>query len=438
MLWMAKGESPQRSWFAAAKEQTQNTLDRKHFSRWIFIALLAAFTFFAGSFAATSPLGATPDESFHYGIIRAYAKQYSPIVTAQTDESVAEANDVIRLPSYFYHYLMSYPFRVLDSLSLSDREVLVVLRFINVGLGLVTLVILKRLLDRITKPVAALAATALFGLLPITLITFGGLNYDNLMLPITFTSLWLLLAIRQKADAVKVVLFLALLGIGGVVKFTFLPIALVEFCYLVYLLVRQPERLRVLATAFRRMSLVLGATLLLFLGTTTLFAERYGTNILRYGSLNPPCEALHSLQACLEFPLNKRNHTAEHSGVEAQKNVIVYGATDWYKNMVRGLLYPSSFLFLRYVIFVLVIASAVAIVWFRRLGYMHREFGYFVLLLALFYITTIFVDDFRKYVQFGQPYAINGRYLLPALPFIFVLAGANLAALTRRLVRPFL
>jgi hypothetical protein len=90
-------------------------------------------------------------------------------------------------------------------------------------------------------------------------------------------------------------------------------------------------------------------------------------------------------------------------------------------------------MFLRYVIALFLVASAAAITWLKRSGFRIREVGRALLAIAVFYLFTVFVDDYHQYQRFGAPYAINGRYLLPALPILCVPMLSNLQLAWRRL-----
>lgn len=402
---------------------------------WLFIRknllLTVALTIFvsvAAVFALRNPLDITPDETYHYAIIQAYSEQYSPFITKQFN--TAQTNDIIRLPSYMYHYLLSFPYRMLQALDLPDQTILISLRLVNVALGVGTIFLLRKLLYRLTTPRAATIATAIFAMLPITMITFGGLNYDNAMLPVAFVSILLLLSVKQHATLPKTLLLVGLLQFGCLIKYTFLPIAAVIFIYLLVLLWQQKKVVSGWRFTASPIVLALGFFLLIMTG---LFAERYGVNIVRYHDPAPPCTAIHSLQECLTFPINKRDYDARLDGIEASKNPAVYLATDWYKNIVRGLIYPSPFLFLRYAFLAFVVIATAAILVHRNHGHHDSEFGWFIVGMCTLYIATVMVNNYAIYKETGFPYAINGRYLLPVLPFVVAIAWHNIEAMGRKL-----
>jgi hypothetical protein len=394
--------------------------------RRVFAIIVCLFVLFSSYYAIHNRLGITPDEAFHYGAIKTYAQQYSPFVTHQA--SVAVTNDMIRYPSYLYHYLLSYPYRVLFAFGLSDRAILVSLRLLNVELGVVSLFLLRRLLLAVAKPFGMLVGVGLFALLPITLATFGGLNYDNLLLPVAFANLLLLLRIKKQPSISLIIWQLILLELGALTKYTFLPIALVLFCYLAVIIWRHRVGLRsqlgVSKTHFTLPMAVLGV---FFLLTTGLFAERYGWNVIKYHDLTPSCTVSHSLQQCLQFPINKRDYVAEQAGNDPDMNVITYFINPWYKNMVRGLIYPTDYLFLRYVFLVAILVSIATVVYAHRLGYKDKEFGSVLLVMALFYVTVVFIKNYDYYRKLAEPYAINGRYLLPAVAFVACMVAANIS-----------
>src|SRR5690606_16417980 len=73
------------------------------------------------------------DEDFHLGIIRLYAEHWGPFSLVQT-EAANKFGSIVTDPSYLYHYLMSFPYRVLDGLGASEVTSVITLRMMNVAL----------------------------------------------------------------------------------------------------------------------------------------------------------------------------------------------------------------------------------------------------------------------------------------------------------------
>src|SRR3954469_13979749 len=73
------------------------------------------------------------DEDFHLGVIRLYSHHLSPFWNGHPAGGDA-FGAVARDPSYLYHYLMSFPYRLISFITSSQMAQVLVLRFINIGL----------------------------------------------------------------------------------------------------------------------------------------------------------------------------------------------------------------------------------------------------------------------------------------------------------------
>lgn len=386
----------------------------------IFSISLAVFVLVSVQFALHTSTNITPDEPYHYAAIKTYSAQYSPFITHQA--SLVETNDMVRYPCYLYHYLLSFPYRMAHGLGASDNATLVILRLMNVLLGIFTILLLRKLLTVITSRRAANFSAGLFALLPITMAIYGGLNYDNLMLTIIFASCLQLVTLRKQFSWTRLISFLVLLELGALTQYKFLPIGAALFAYMVVILIKYRSHKQVKFQITHLVSVLL-VTFVVFSG---LVVERYGINLVSFKNLTPTCQSVHRLSECLQFPLNERDYIAAHDNIIASLNPATYAETYWYKNMVRGVIYPSPMLWLRYVFFVALLVAIASALYHREHHYNERWIGFVFITVALFYIAIVFADNYDYYLRTGLPNTINGRYLLPALPLLFVPLYANI------------
>ncbi|HXE10103.1 MAG TPA: hypothetical protein VN554_01620, partial [Verrucomicrobiae bacterium] len=102
-------------------------------SRRFFWVILALFVIQAAWIALSGLYPMAFDEDFHLGIIRLYAHHISPFWAGQPPGADA-FGAVARDPSYLYHYLMSFPYR-LSGLFTHDQTLQILwLRAINIAL----------------------------------------------------------------------------------------------------------------------------------------------------------------------------------------------------------------------------------------------------------------------------------------------------------------
>ncbi len=383
------------------------------------------------------------DEDFHLGIIRLYASHGLPFWSGQpahADNFGAVARD----PSYLYHYLMSFPYRLISLFSQNQMIQVLFLRAINVALFASSLPLLRRLLRRAGGSAAlSNACLAVLVLIPITCQLAAQINYDNLILPLTALILLLALSIghRPPTERPKIVLQIIALGLAGsLVKFAFVPIFL---AIVVWLMAqsrpvwrrRQLWQRRSWKFAKTRRGVLLLAAIGLLLG---LSFERYGLNLIHYQDPIPNCGVVLTIDHChfygpyirdYNFASNKTNH---HTTPFAFSKEWIYGM--WLRSFfaVDG---PASLYETRGP-FVVPADTALVLVGFGVLGLLlsgrelwrrQRPSSSLLALVSSVYIAALWLQEYKAFRYTGFPVAINGRYLLPVLTLIVFVAASAVA-----------
>lgn len=391
------------------------------------------------------------DEDFHFGLIRLYSHYWLPFLNNQPPDAAA-FGAVARDPSYLYHYLMSFPYRLIAHFVHGQTGQVIALRFINVALFSGGLVLFRRLLLR-ARLSLALANTMmlLFALIPITPQLAAHINYDNLLFPLVA---WVcLLAFRVIDDvnhrqlAVKNILtLLAVCCFAGIVKYAFLPIFLGVVMYLLFIVWRQYRgQLRRLGPRlwqdWRNQSLAVKVLLpAVFILGCGMLLQRDGINLVRYHDIVPDCGQVLSVQTCSSYPAwyyTYNSHqvvaAAPTPGTLEHYNPVTYfGAWlywMWYRLFfaING---PASG-FVNYPPLPLPSAAALLLgitglvmvgIWWRRL---FRDNPYLVLFLviSLTYIAALLVDGYTAYKYTNVLQTMNGRYLVPILLLLAAIMG---------------
>lgn len=381
------------------------------------------------------------DEDFHFGLIQLHARQWLPFFTSQPPHS-AQFGAIARDPSYLYHFLMSIPYRLLTLVSHNSAFQIISLRLINVALSLYSLVLARRLMFRMGAS-RALAHTSLFLLVLVPIVPFlaAHINYDNLFIPLT---LWSLLATFKWIDElnegrvsfVRSIVLLSIFCLASLVKYAFLPIAATLGGVMLWEFARRRAEWPDLRHNFRQ---ALGAvprwqivvSILLLVVSVGLFSERYLINAQRYHSPNPDCGQVLTVPDCLSYGPWARDYTLkQNKPVELHVSKLAY-LWQW----PFGIWFRSFFAIsdtydtqppLPIVGGAAIAVAGVGIVMFIRYGrrLLTGNTPRKVVMLAFtFYTIALFAQTFQAYMATGEPVAINGRYLLPFLPAIIVLAG---------------
>lgn len=399
------------------------------------------------------------DENFHLGIIKLYADVWNPFAVSQTP-SAAEFGSITTDPSYLFHYLMSFPYRLLTVVTSSETAIVIVLRFMNIVLFVAGLVVYRKLLLRAKlSPAIINAVFAAFVLIPVVPLLAGQINYDNLLMLIVAGVFWLALRIReelranQKMPTAFMLWLIILLFFAAVVKYAFLPIAagiVFYLCYEIYRVLKHGKEVPSQAWQdFKQLSITLKILLIGLLGVgILLFCQRYVVNIVRYHEPVPDCAAVVTVEECSQYSVWRRDNAYAQTkdGLEI-RNPVYYTATHWAWGMWHRLFYtlagptneyatrkqlpiPSA------VAIVLVVSSILLLLRYGR--EMLREYPIFVLFLVVgaLYISALWLQVYQMYTYTGRPVAINGRYLIPLLPALGMIAAVAYVKFFKAIKRP--
>ncbi len=394
------------------------------------------------------------DEDFHFGIIKIYSQHWLPFLGGQPPNSAA-FGAVVRDPSYLYHYLMSFPYRVVAEFTHSQMIQVIILRLINIGLCGLGLGLFWKLLRRVGVSAAlANVALALFVLIPIVPLLAGQINYDNLMLPLVA---WLCLVVAHVTEQLRakrvnlksITLLVVICCLGSIVKYPFLPLALIAVLFLTgvgWWSFRTSGKdfwpavvhgFRLISTRVR-IGLIVAAVL-----GVGLFAQRYATNLFAYHTPIPHCETVLSVDECMDYGPWVRDYTLAQSNTGAFNHSPIYYAWQWLYGMWMRLFFMITGPTNDYRNNVPLPAPAGAAIVIGVLSFVvlalrgwrvlrkNPVLG-FLLLLSGVYIAVLFVDNYSAYLRTGQPVAINGRYLLPVLLPVVAVVGVATSSLLKR------
>jgi hypothetical protein len=394
------------------------------------------------------------DEDFHLGIIKIYSQHWLPFLSTQPDNAM-QYGALQHDPSYLYHYLMSFPYRMVSAVTSSQTIQVVVLRLLNVAMAAWGVWLFRAVLRRAGTS-AALTHTllALFVLVPVVPMVAGQINYDNLLMPLvallcllTFT---VFSGLQQRWVNVRAFVLLAVVCMAGsLVKYPFLPFAAAAVAFVAgaaawYFRGTFRQLPAAIAAGYKTVTPRLRVGLLvLAVVTGGLFIQRYGVNLVTYHTPVPECDVVLSQEDCLGYGPWARNHLLAQDKKEVTRNAAEYtwywlqalhfrlffavnGPADSYRNY-PPLPLPSATTVL------LTISGIIGVLLYWRRVFAGRPLLVLFLLMTLLYCGVLWSDDYSQYLETSEPVAINGRYLLPVLlPLGAVLAQAFRVIIGRR------
>ncbi len=402
------------------------------------------------AFSAVYPMAF--DEDFHLGIIRIYSEQWSPILSVQP-QNADRFGSLATDPSYLFHYLMSFPYRLVSIFTDSETAHVIALRLLNVGMMTAGVVLMRRVLLRAgTSAALANASLLLFALIPTVPLLAGQINYDNLMLLGLAAVLLVLLDITRdlrarKFNLASYVLLVVLLILNSLVKYPFLPIALAAVVYVLYMLWRTFRGQRFGQVVKKSYAALSRRTVIwlsvLFVVSSGLFLQSYGQNLLTYRHPVPDCGKVIGIEACLEYGPWGRNYRYAAAKPESFTPDPLWYASVWLQSLHYRLFfvvngpplyvnYPPAPLPSATAIPILV-AGLLSLFFFTRKIFSGRPFLVFLLLTTILYAVALWsFNTYPQYVETGQPVAINGRYFIPLLLPMVAVFGRGLGIALRR------
>lgn len=386
------------------------------------------------------------DEEFHYGLIQIYATSIVPFGIEHTGD-MAQYGAATADASYLFHYLMSFPYRVLDAIGLPDMTIVIVLRLLNVGFVVAALFVFRRaFLSAGVSGSVTNISLLLVTLLPVFTLLAAHINYDNLLLLVIAWCLLLVVRITMQVktggpfpvvDSLQ--LFAGVL-IGMSIKYAFLPLALGLFIWMLWLVVVGYRRhnqtistqISSISAQWKKLTGKRRYGLIGLLILSCFFATHYATNAISYGSPIPSCERVFTEDECTAYgPWNRNRNMAERKDESfVPMSLPEYMATEWLPGMTQRLTFTvagktndfetklplpalvSSLIALTIVGFLCLAAQIVR----KKADWLAG----LTLLLTTVYVGALAFQLYGDYVETAEPVAINGRYLIPLLPLMAV------------------
>ncbi len=422
-----------------------------------FRLILVVFVIEAVWIAVSAAYPQAFDENYHFGLIKVYSHYWLPFLSHQPPHADAYGA-VAREPSYFYHYIMSFPYRFIELFTKSQIIQVIILRLINVAMFAWGLTLFRKILLRVGSSKALTnLVLMLFILIPIVPQLAGQISYDNLMIPLTALSILYCFKIMDEIRSKKLsiyhtALFLGLCFMTSVVKYAFLPIFAAMLLFLIVLSIYvYKKNLKFffiqLGKSWRKQKLITKIIIpLVIIIPFGLFAQRDLVNLVEYHSIKPSCQKVLSVKQCLAYSpwaYNYRNHIKIEAGLASFSNPIIYPFQwlywMWYRLFfaVNGpkahfknyppLPLPSA------AALVLFIAGIVALIkWWRKIFAGNL---YLTLLLAVVagYCLALIGQGYFTYRYTAVLENMNGRYLLPILVLLAAIFGQALSVAFRKM-----
>ncbi len=410
-------------------------------SKKFYWLILVLFVFEAGWIAVSAAYPQAFDEGFHFGIIKIYSHYWLPFLSSQPPHADAYGA-VFRDPSYLYHYLMSFPYRILALFVHSQISQVIILRFLNIALFTYGIVLFRKVLLRVgTSKSLSNVILTLFILIPIVPQLAGQINYDNLLMPLTAAIILLAFRVMDEVRAHRpsiwsIVLLISFGLLISLVKYAFLPIFAGIALFMLLLVYRsyRPKLgrfFKALNQSWQRQSKLAKALMVgLLIVSFGMFYQRDIINLIDYHSIEPNCAKVLSVKQCMAYSpwaYNYKDHNLLTSGTTTLSylNPVVYlgqwvywmwyrlffavnGPKDHFTN------YPPLPLPSLAALIVGLVGIYALIKWWRKI-FANNLYMVFLFVITASYLIALIGQGYYTYQYTAVLENMNGRYLLPVL-----------------------
>lgn len=425
-------------------KKISQTIYRVLSSKKFFYVIIGLLVIQAAWFALTAQYPMAFDENYHFGLIQLFSHQWLPFIT-NVSPSTAIFGEITRYDSYLYHYLMSFPYRLITIFIHDQVTQIIILRFLNIGLFVSGLFLFRKLFNRlnISKTLINFSLLMLV-LIPIVPFLAATINYDNLTFILVPLITILTLNCRDEIIKHKILpasSFISLLIVGmlgSLVKYPFLPIFAAVIIYLLIIFIRTKSKKALLKSFVHSFtSLNLYVKIILIIGALLsfgLFVERYGVNLIQYHSLEPDCGKIQTIDYCIQYAPWGRNYTISTSVVAnnpALDPPILQFIPYWFYYMIFRLYFAINYDYsseiplpipMNIALNVGIVGLAICFLFRKSILRIDRRLLLFIAIIGL-YIGGLFYINFSQYLQYRTTLAINGRYLVIILPLLFIWLG---------------
>ncbi|HUC87990.1 MAG TPA: hypothetical protein VMR95_02480 [Candidatus Binatia bacterium] len=427
-------------------------------SRRFYLFVLGLFVFESIWIAFSAVYPQAFDENFHFGLIQVYSHYWLPFLGHQPPNANAYGA-VARDPSYLYHYLMSFPYRLLALFIHRQTAMVIIFRLFDVGLFMIGLQLFRKVLLRVGVSRALTNLSLfLFVLIPIVPQLAAQVSYDDLLFPLVA---WICLLAFKAIDELRskhpsfqtLAVLLSVSILSCLVTYIALPLLFGAALALVVVAIRSygydlKSFWRGLCKDFRARSRYLKIGLIsLLLLSVGLFIQRDGVNLIEYHSIVPNCSKVLSVKQCSAYSAWYSDYTRHQQVVTgstvASVNIFLYTYLwlywMWYRlffavnGPASGFYSTPPFLLPSIAAALLAISGVIVMIKWRKRIFSNNPYLLFLLAVCSIYILSLFVKGFATYKYTATLENMNGRYLLPVLLPIAAMAGLAFSIALKRL-----
>lgn len=390
----------------------------KYGQNFFLIITFLEFLIFGLYFVFNINYGISPDEFYHINVSKIYSN--SLFIPKNSSDSFMYG-DITRMP-YLYFWINA---RLINIIKIDHvRLMRIVSLLYSCGTIYFTYLISKLIINKKywnVLPSFLIVNTMMFVFLS------SSVNYDNLVNLLSVVSLYLLIKFIKFKNIVFLILYLIIINLGILTKFTFLPLMFVELLILIIFIYKKNFNYKKILYYFLSHKF-LSSLLVVFI---LLSFFLYGKNLLLYGKIIVPCDQVMTNEQCMLNPVYERNIGFKKYSIKQVINKEIDVMTPYqyfnswllamiqrtygvmgHKNLFMNSYVSNLYIFIYFISFVLIFRN-----WNRK-KYLENILIY----IFLFYLMILLIfQNYKSYLETNLfVLALQGRYLFPVLSIIYI------------------
>ncbi|KUK77588.1 MAG: hypothetical protein XD93_0221 [candidate division WS6 bacterium 34_10] len=396
--------------------------DRKEF---IFLLILISIFFVFGIYLIFRiEEGIAPDEGYHIHAAKVFSKTI--LIPENLEENLA-LGDITREP-YLAHWLNG---RVLN-LNFIQVPDYIILRFFNLAISVGSLLVVYLISKEIINkkyfnliPVFLLSNTLMFAFLS------SAVSYDNLSNFLIYLTFYFLIKHFKYKDTPSLIYLIIFQSLSTLTKITALPVVFIEVLILIYYFIKSKDLKSVLEEAYKRHKVIL----VLMLVSLLLVFLLYGVNLIKYGQIQVSCDKVMTVEQCMNNFVYSRNRTLENYTItnfselkalmRSRLSPIQY-FFNWLVIMFQSIhgVHGHTYVFMDiYMVNIYIALYAIlTFITIRKWKRTHKIESRLILITLFYTFILLFFKNYSSYIKHNYfRLALQGRYIFPVLPIIYIL-----------------
>ena len=271
----------------------------------------------------------------------------------------------------------------------------------------------------------------------------GVVNYDNLTNLLSISAIFFFIKFYQSFNIKDLIRLLIIVLLGILTKLTFLPLTLILFVLTLFIIYKNRKGIKDELICFIKQThpITKVVYLILIIVLFLLVGGLYGRNILKYGSYQPRCDVVASHEECYQYSYSYKVY---YDGFIADTDTnhpsvnLISDFTGWGKFNLqtiygtlthRGVFFRMMSIIPFAILLVASLIKAVQIIFKEK-----KVKPEVVLLFAIFmaYASFLYYYNYNEYLNSGVWNGMQGRYLFPVWPLIYIIIAEYLLSFKRK------